>query len=42
MRYELLSANLFDSIDQAQEATTQWQWTYITKDRAKYFMGVRP
>ena len=28
MRYELLSANLFDSIEQVQDAATRWQWSY--------------
>jgi putative transposase len=28
MRYELLHQNIFTTIDQAQDAATQWQWTY--------------
>jgi putative transposase len=28
MRYELLNQNLFTTIEQAQDAATQWQWIY--------------
>jgi putative transposase len=28
MRYVLLNQNLFTTIEQAQDAATQWQWIY--------------
>ena len=28
MRYELLNAELFSSIQEVQDAATQWQWSY--------------
>jgi putative transposase len=42
MRYELLSANLFDSIGQAQDAATQWQWTYNNERPSQALNGLTP
>jgi putative transposase len=42
MRYELLSANFFDSIDQAQEAATKWQWTYNNERPSMALNGLTP
>jgi putative transposase len=42
MRYELLSANLFDSLAQAQEAATQWQWTYNNERPSQALNGLTP
>jgi putative transposase len=42
MRYELLSANLFDSIERAQEAATKWQWTYNNERPSMALNGLMP
>ncbi len=42
MRYELLSANLFDSIAQAQDAATQWQWIYNNERPSMALNGLTP
>jgi putative transposase len=42
MRYELLNPNLFDSIDQVQEAATQWQWTYNNERPSQALNGRTP
>jgi putative transposase len=42
MRYELLSANLFDTIEQAQEEATKWQWTYNNERPSQALNGLTP
>jgi putative transposase len=42
MREELLSANLFDSIEQAQDAATKWQWIYNNNRPSIVFNGLTP
>ncbi len=42
MRYELLSANLFDSINEAQEAATKWQWIYNNERPSMALNGLTP
>jgi putative transposase len=42
MCYELLSANLFDSIEQVQEAATKWQWTYNNERPSMALNGLTP
>jgi putative transposase len=42
MRYELLNAHLFDSIDQVQQAATQWQWTYNNERPSQALNGRTP
>ena len=42
MRYELLSANLFESIAEAQDAATKWQWTYNNERPSMALNGLTP
>jgi putative transposase len=42
MREELLSANLFDSIEQAQDAATKWQWIYNNDRPSMALNGLTP
>jgi putative transposase len=42
MRYELLSANLFESIAGAQDGVTKWQWTYNNERPSMALNGLTP
>lgn len=42
MRYELFNAELFDSIEEAQDAATQWQWMYNHERPNMALGGVTP
>ena len=42
MREELLDANLFESIEQAQDAATKWQWIYNNERPNKALNGRTP
>jgi putative transposase len=42
MRYELLSANVFVSIEAAQDAATQWQWIYNNERPSMALDGLTP
>lgn len=42
MRYELLHPNLFQTIEQAQEAATQWQWLYNNDRPSMALNGLSP
>ena len=42
MRYELLSANMFTSIEQAQDAATRWQWIYNNERPSMALDGLTP
>jgi putative transposase len=42
MRYEVLSANLFTSIEEAQDAVTKWQWIYNNERPSMALNGLTP
>jgi putative transposase len=42
MRYELLSANVFTSIEQVQDAATRWQWIYNNERPSMALDGLTP
>jgi putative transposase len=42
MRYELLNQNLFTTIEQAQDAATQWQWIYNQDRPSMALNGLTP
>ncbi len=42
MRYELLNQNLFTTIEQAQDAATQWQWIYNHDRPSMALNGLTP
>ena len=42
MRYELLSTELFDSIDDVQDAATKWQWSYNNERPSMALKGQTP
>ena len=42
MRYELLSPNLFGSIEEVQDAATKWQWSYNHDRQSMALNGLTP
>ena len=42
MRYELLNAELFSSIEEVQERATAWQWLYNNKRPSMALNGITP